>query len=181
MKLKRPIFFSLETPWLGILALICVLPLFPESAFGQDFSQNGIDISISAEVQSTAIQLITVQGMDFAGIGREQLELRIDPVISERSGKMIALGDPDSSFRVSFLRNREFTNMEGEGTIEIEYQVSGYELDEQDNSDLIEMESRELMFSNDGEFFFWVGGTVNLSQATPGSYEGEFTLEIEYL
>ncbi|MEX0890000.1 MAG: hypothetical protein WDZ33_00545, partial [Balneolaceae bacterium] len=164
-----------------LLIIPVLLCLFPRTLSGQGFSQNGIDISISAEVQSTTIQLITVQGMDFTGVGRNQLELRIDPATSERAGKMMALGDPNSSFRVSFLRNIQFANMEGDGVIDIEYQVAGFELDEQDNSDLIEMESRELSFSNDGEFFFWVGGAVDLNRATPGTYEGEFTLEIEYL
>jgi len=164
-----------------LLAVFLLSLLGSDRLAAQSFLPSTIEIAISAEVQSTSIQLITMQGMDFTDVQQDQRQLRVDPVSSQRAGKMVAIGDPDSSFRISFLRNREFTNIDGAGTIQIEYLVSGFEQDEQDNSDLIEMESRELIFSNEGEFYFWVGGNVNLEQATPGTYEGEFTLEIEYL
>lgn len=148
---------------------------------GQSFSPTEMNVTISAQVQSTAIELITLQTMDFHGLGSQQQQLEVHPIISERAGKMVALGDPNSSFRVSFLQSREFTNINGTGVIQIDYRVAGYSIDEQENADELEPESRELLFNEDGEFYFWVGGQVNLQRATPGSYEGEFTLEIEYL
>lgn len=159
-----------------VLLLAGPLPLY-----GQGDASTELTMSISAEVQSTTIELITLQAMDFRGMRAQQLQLEVHPITNERAGKMIALGDPNSSFRISFLSTREFTNLGGSGVIQIDYQVTGYSLDEQENAEELDVESRELIFNDDGEFFFWVGGQVNLERATPGSYEGEFTLEIEYL
>lgn len=162
--------------WGLLLALLGALPLH-----GQGSASAEMTFTISAEVQSTAIELITLQSMDFRGMGAQQLQLQVNPLTSERAGKMVALGDPNSSFRISFLQTRDFTNVNGSGVIRITYRVAGYSMDEQENADELEVESRELVFNEDGEFYFWVGGLVNLERATPGSYEGEFTLEIEYL
>ncbi|MEX1213063.1 MAG: hypothetical protein WEA36_09475 [Balneolaceae bacterium] len=153
----------------------------PPPLYGQGGASTELTMNISAEVQSTTIELITLQAMDFRGMRAQQLQLVVDPVTSERAGKMVALGDPLSSFRISFLQTREFTNLDGTGVIQTYYRVSGYSVDEQENAEEIEVESRELIFNEEGEFYFWVGGQVNLERATPGSYEGEFTLEIEYL
>lgn len=164
-------------PFWGLLLLL----LGPLPLHGQEYVPTEFSFSISAEVQSTTIELITLQSMDFTGMGAQQLQLQVNPMTSERAGKMVALGDPNSSFRISFLQSREFTNLDGSGVILINYRVAGYSMDEQENADELEVESRELIFNDEGEFYFWVGGLVNLTRATPGSYEGEFTLEIEYL
>lgn len=165
----------------GLLWGVLFLVLGPATAHGQNYAPTEFSLNVSAEVQSTAIELITLQTMDFSGMGAEQRQLQVNPMTSERAGKMVALGDPNSSFRISFLQTREFTNLNGTGVILIEYRVAGYSMDEQENAEELEVESRELIFNDEGEFYFWVGGQVNLQRATPGSYEGEFTLEIEYL
>jgi len=35
--------------------------------------------------------------------------------------------------------------------------------------------------SEDGEYFFWVGGTMQLEGDILGQYEGEFTIEIDFI
>lgn len=160
-----------------MLGLVISFALVPDSEL---YAQNSIEISVMAEVEPTSIELMTLRTMDFTGIDRDQLDVTINPISSDRSGKLVAFGASDSEFRISYMPTRELTNLEGTGAIQFEYTVSGAPLDERENSELLEPESRELLFNEDGEFFFWVGGQIDLSNAEPGTYEGEFTIEIEY-
>jgi hypothetical protein len=38
-----------------------------------------------------------------------------------------------------------------------------------------------VQFNEKGEYYLWLGGKVDLSKARPGSYDGEFTIQIEYI
>lgn len=145
-------------------------------------AQSGIpaSISVSATVQGGTVELITLQPMDLLGAEAVQNQVEVNPVTSERAGKMVAIGNPGASFRMNFERVRELVNTERTGMIFIEYEVSGNPEDEQESSEIYQEETRELEFSQQGEFYIWIGGRVDLSEAAPGNYEGEFTLEIEY-
>lgn len=139
-----------------------------------------VSINISAEVQST-IELITIQTLDFQNTDRQDNIVQINPVTSNRAGNMIARGNPGSEFRLNYLETRELTNIEGTGVIFFEYRVAGNTIDEQNSAEFLDQEARDLEFNDDGEFYIWVGGRVDLTNAEPGSYEGDFTIEIEYI
>lgn len=143
-------------------------------------AQESISINISANVQST-IELITVQTLDFQNSDRQDNIIQINPVSSPRAGIMVARGNTESEFRLNYLRTRELTNIEGTGVLFFEYSVAGNTIDEQNTAEVLDQEVRELQFNDDGEFFIWVGGRVDLTNATPGTYEGDFTIEIEYI
>lgn len=139
-----------------------------------------VSVSVSATVQGE-IQVITINTMDFQNIGGESSILNISPIQSERAGKMVASGNPNAEFRLNYLRERELTNTEGTGMLFFNYEVSGSDVDEQDSSEMLDQEVRQLEFNSEGEFYLWIGGRIDLSNAAPGTYEGEFTIEIEYI
>lgn len=145
----------------------------------QDRSQS-VSINISATVQST-IELITIQTLDLQNADRDESIIEIDPGASSNAGNMVARGNPGSEFRLNYLEVRELTNAEGSGIIFFEYRVAGNTVDEQNTSESLSQEVRELQFNDEGEYYLWVGGRVDLSNAEPGSYTGDFTIEIEYI
>lgn len=149
-------------------------------------AQNGIGIqteSVNITVSANVIgstEVLTIQSVDFNNIERDNNIIMINPVNSARAGKMVVRGAANTTFRMEYLRERELYNTEGTGMILFNYLVSGNSVDEQETSELFDQDDRDLRFNQDGEYFIWVGGSVNLDDIEPGSYQGEFNLEIEY-
>ena len=160
------------------LLILLLLSCLPALALAQD--NGAVSINVTAVVNGV-VETITIQTIDFQGIEREGSLINIDPVTSPRAGKMIARGAPNADFQIDYIRQRELTNTDGTGVLMFNYQISGNTIDEQDTSEVLDQEIRDLTFNADGEYFIWVGGLVDVSEAQPGSYEGEFTIEIEYI
>lgn len=167
------------------IAITLLLFLFT-SAFFKVSAQNGtegadnVTITVTATVQSI-IETITIQTIDFDGAEREGTVVTINPVESALAGKIIARGTPGSEFRLEFLEERLMPNTVGDGSLSFIYSLAGNDIDEQESAELLGPEVRDLEFNSDGEFFIWVGGTFDLEDVNPGSYEGEFAIEIEYI
>lgn len=139
-----------------------------------------VSINVSATVSST-IELFTIQTMDFTG---EEIELglvEINPVLNANAGRMVARGNPNAEIRINYVRNRELRNTTTNSVLQMEYLVAGNVIDEQANAELLDQDDRDLQFNEDGEFYLWVGAMVDLTLAEPGSYEGEFSIEVEYI
>ncbi|MGM0745673.1 hypothetical protein [Rhodohalobacter sp.] len=160
-----------------LLGLI-ITALLPVFAVAQ--SQQNVSISVSATVSGT-IEMITINTVDFDDIEQEGSVIRVDPIFGERSGKMVARGTPNAEFRVDYIRERELVNLDGEGIIFFNYEVAGNRIDDQETAELLDQDIRDLQFNEEGEFYFWIGGTIDMSDVNPGSYQGEFTIEIEYI
>lgn len=155
-----------------------IVSLLPIIGAAQD--QQNVTINVSATVAGT-VEMITINTVDFDEIEQEGSEVRVDPIFGERAGKMIARGTPNAEFRVDYIRERELINQNGDGVIFFSYEVAGNDIDDQETSELLDQDIRDLQFNDDGEFYFWVGGSVDLSDINPGNYQGEFTIEIEYI
>jgi hypothetical protein len=162
-----------------ILLSIAFILFATPSLFAQTDNNRSVSISVSTDILGTA-EVFTIQTVDFEGIERDDSIITIDPVTSERAGKMIVRGAPNQEFRLNYLQQRELTNTDGPGIINFTYLVSGNSIDEQNTSELFDQDDRDLSFNTDGEFYIWVGGSVDLSEVEPGNYQGEFNLEIEF-
>jgi len=150
------------------------------SSYAQSSADTRVNVTISAEVVNS-IELITVRTIQFdRSSGREE-SIVINPVNSGQAGKMIAQGAPGAAFRITFLRERDLVNRNDGEVLFFRYVVSGNSEDDQGTSELLEDDNRALRFNESGQYYIWVGGEVSLQNASPGSYEGEFTLEIEYI
>lgn len=161
-----------------LTALIFVLNAY--NTYAQESRPQSVSIAVSAQV-SSATELFTIQTVDFRYEDVEFNVLSVDPISNPSAGKMVARGMPDTGMRISFLQNRELVNVNTNHVLFFEYFVAGNDLDEQESSELISPDNRDLMFNENGEFYIWVGGRVDLSSAQPGSYEGDFNIEIEYI
>lgn len=128
-----------------------------------------------------SVELITIQSMNLSGEDVENNIITINPQVSGNAGKMIAIGSPDSEISISFLESRELVHSSGSGTLTFNYRIAGNGIDDQSTAEILDRENRELEFNDEGQFYLWIGGSVDISTAEPGSYRGEFTLEIEYI
>jgi hypothetical protein len=95
------------------------------------------------------------------------------------AGYMIAVGGPNTNFRLNYLPERELTQADGDGTLTFTYEISGNSTDDQSTSDILELDNGNLEFNNEGLYYIWVGGRINLQNAAPGNYQGDFTIEID--
>ena len=167
-----------------ILFFLLFLPL-ATIAQTQDENVTSVSIRASATVVGNrgSIELETIS--DIGLLRASQLqdgdEVVINPVFDPEAGIMRASGQPNAEIRVSYLTEMEVARREGPGLIFFEYQVSGYPGDNQRESELLDLLEREVRFNEDGIYYFWIGGTIDLSEALPGNYDGEFTIEIEYM
>ncbi|MFZ4522472.1 MAG: hypothetical protein ACOYNC_12255 [Bacteroidales bacterium] len=132
-------------------------------------------------VEATGIQLIPMKDMIIDEASAKDGILEISPVSDEKAGKMLVKGKANSSIRLSYLNELSLVNSSGEGTLVCKYVVSGFKSDNQGASQLLDQVERIVQFNDKGEFYLWLGGRVNLSRARPGSYDGEFTIQIEYI
>lgn len=152
-----------------------------QQIYGQD-TGGGIsaDINVSAEVMQS-IQLVTVNSMRFGDMQPEQGQIYINPITSLNAGFMIAIGTPDTAFRLNYLPERELAHVSGRSTLTFTYQISGNTEEDQATSELLDIDNRNIRFNSEGRYYIWVGGRVNLENATPGNYQGDFTIEIDYI
>ncbi len=173
--------FLKHIPFLFVLLLFMMHPMLL-MAQNQN-NGNSVNISASATVMGGNIELETIVDMGIVDAQRiqEGNMLYINPVFDPQAGIMRASGNPGAQIRVSYIPEMVIARREGEGSITFVYQISGFEGDNQRESELLDQIERELRFNDEGEFYFYIGGTVDLSNALPGNYDGEFTMEIEYM
>ena len=143
-------------------------------------AQSDVSISVNASITSS-IELITIQSMKLSKAEAQNNIIRINPTTSINAGKMIAIGTPNSEITISFLERRELTRNQGTETLIFNYSIAGNDQDDQTSAQILDADNRDLSFNEEGRFYLWIGGSVDISTAAPGNYSGEFTLEIEYI
>jgi hypothetical protein len=146
-----------------------------EDSFAQETSYS---IGVSARVVES-IEMITLRDMRFGPVQPGQEQIVIDPLSDSETGKMIAMGLPNARIRVSFVRERILTN--GNETIVFTYEIAGNDQDDQSSAEILQTDNRNLDLNNEGEYYFWIGGQVDIQDAKPGKYDGDFTIEVEYI
>lgn len=143
-------------------------------------SNNKVSISVSAKVISS-IEMITIQSMDLSNAKPQNNRITINPQTNANAAKMVATGTPNANIRISFLRQRELTRQNGSETLLFNYRVAGNAKDDQSTAEILNRENRDFKFNDKGQFYLWIGGNVDISTAVPGNYQGEFTIDIEYI
>ena len=165
---------------LTIVSFMAFMAPMAAMAQGQVSSNDVVTVNVSTSILST-VELITISNMNFGRMNIDATELRLDPRTDAGAGLMKATGRPNAAIRVSFLEQRELIRVGGGSTINFTYTVAGAQTDNQLTSELLTRENRTLTMSSTGEFFFWIGGFAPIENIQFGSYQGEFTIEIEYL
>lgn len=166
---------------MNYLATFLLLVMFSSEMTAQSSSNVvNAEININATVIQ-AIELVTVQNIRLANIEPVNNQIFISPITSGNSGHMIASGNSNAEIRITYQANQVLTQIGGDGVISVEYQLSGNDLNEQLTSELLGAENRNFSFNEDGDFYVWIGGRFFIERAKPGSYEGDFTIEIDYI
>ncbi len=166
-------FVSLITSTSALLLFLTV------SALAQTQDKN-VSINVSAQVIST-IEMITMQSINLADAEAINDRIQINPQTSNYAGKMMASGTPNSEIRISFLQQRELTQVNGSDVLTFNYEIAGNDQEDQASAEILSSENRDFQFNDQGNFYLWIGGSVDISTASPGNYQGEFTLDIEYI
>ena len=179
------LFRMLRFPVAGLLFLFLASSPSHKGFAQERQSTHSVSITASATVVGNAIELLTISEMSLIQASQLQQDedgaVYINPVFDPEAGIMKAIGQPNAQIRVSYIADREVFRREGSGSLMFHYEVSGLPSDNQRESELLIDQERELRFNAGGEYFFWIGGRIDLQDALPGSYEGEFTIEIEYI
>lgn len=159
-----------------ILLFISWLPT--QTVQGQD--QFSATVTTSARVVHS-IELITIKTLTIGSLQPGQVEIYVNPINNVNAGFMIAQGIPGAEFRLNYLPQRELSQIDGDGTLFFNYEISGNSVENQSTSEILEYDNRNLEFNEEGKYYIWVGGRINLENAAPGNYEGDFTIEIDYI
>ena len=151
-----------------------------KGAFAQNSSGSGeTKISINTTIVSS-IELITVKSITVGSLQPGQQEVYINSISDVNAGYMIAVGAPGADFRLNFEKTRTLTQVNGDGSLIFEYELSGNNIEDQNSAEPVK-DVQTLKFNSEGQYHIWVGGTINLRNARPGNYDGDFTIEIEYI
>lgn len=165
-----------------LLTVLVVTIGFTYSSTAQNGSGSNSDIAINVSAQViSSIEMITIQSMRLSQAEANNDIIQINPQNHAYAGKMIAIGAPNSEIRISFLQQRELTQQQGSSTLLFNYRVAGNNTDDQSTAELLSQDNRDFEFNSEGRFYLWIGGSVDISTASPGNYQGEFTLEIDYI
>ncbi len=143
-------------------------------------SSETVSIRVGLAIESS-IEIETISNINLGRVQPGQGEVFIDPKSDPGAGLLKLSGRPDALIRISFAERRELIRVGGGGVIQFLYQLAGSTRDEQTTAELLQLENRDLRMASNGEYFIWVGGTVTLDGVVFGQYEGEFTIEIDYL
>jgi hypothetical protein len=149
-------------------------------ALSQERETKTATLSVSATVIQD-IQIMTVRDIDLRGIEMTEPLIRISPIMDQSAGMMIATGQPGATVKMTFLKDMDLIRTDGPGRLRLTYEVSVFTDDNQRASRLIETIDDELKFNPAGKLYIWIGGLIDLNNANPGNYEGEFTVELDYL
>jgi hypothetical protein len=161
--------------------LLILLFFFPGNLlFGQHESSVSIKVAATV-VEKVDIELVTMKDMDIdIGMAKDG-KIIISAQRDAMAAKIMVKGKSTASFRVTFIPIAEVTNSNGSGSLELRYELYGYNTDNQSASEPIDAAARALQFNEEGKYYLWIGGYIDISKAQPGSYDGEFTLQIEYI
>lgn len=158
------------------LFIVSILTVVPASAQSRD----AIAISIGLQIDSS-IEIETISNINIGRVRPGDEVITIDPRVDPGAGLLRLSGRAGGVVRISYVQRRELIRVGGGGAIQFEYQMSGNFRDEQSASQLIVTENSDLILSEQGEYFLWIGGTLSLQGIVFGQYEGEFTIEVDYL
>lgn len=160
-----------------IVFFLMLVTIFPLQA-----QKTSVTIKAQATVIDKAqIELVTIKALDIdAGMAVNGI-INVSAKRDGQAGVMIVKGRPDASFRISFAPVVQIQNSAGRGSLTLKYEMYGYSSDNQGASEPIDAAARTLKVNSNGLYYFWLGGVIDISKARPGKYEGEFTLEIEYI
>ncbi len=141
-----------------------------------------ITLNVSARiVANSPIDIITIQNMNIQGVNPGDNQIYISPITSANAGLLQINAEPFSSVKIKYLLEEELLDETGTNTISVRYELSINTLRDQLSSTPVFVGEIDLQFDENGTYFIWLGGLIDLSNAESGRFSGQFTFEIEYI
>lgn len=165
---------------ISVVTLIGALAVNHSAVIAQNANRSISGLEVTATIVPD-IQIMTIRDINMMDVEAANNILTISPLNNVNAGLMLATGRPNAQIRLNYLKQLEMIRTDGPGQLMITYQVSVYQEDNQRASRLFETIEEALRFSELGKLYIWVGGVIDLNKAYPGNYEGEFTIELEYM
>lgn len=147
-------------------------------------AQENYSVSIRAMatvVEKSEIELVTIKNLDLDLNRAVDEQIIISAKTDPEAGNMLVKGKPGAHIRITYLPEMELVNTTGAGSLTVFYEVYGYPGDNQTASEPLDAVDRMMRINPEGHYYLWIGGRINVKEARPGNYEGEFTIEIEYI
>ena len=141
----------------------------------RDLSAQNITLEVVADVNLVATQ----PGQTVIEIDPTRISVTSDPDLPG-SGYVVAKGEPNSTFVLSFPRFVELTHVDDGSILFVEYVIAHNRVNEPSNADFVRQVTEEFRLNASGEYHFWFGGRVNIANATGGQYDGDFFMEVSY-
>jgi len=139
-------------------------------------------IKATAEVVSRSdIEIITVNHLTIDANEAIAGIVHVSPFNRYRAGAMRIIGRPNALANIHFDRYVTLINNLGLGDLLMTLEVIGFSSNNQLAGEPLDVTTRSIRFNQIGEFFIWIGSRVDISEARPGNYTGNITLEFEYL
>lgn len=128
------------------------------------------------------LQMLTIRNLDLISPPILDNKIVVPPITSGFAGMFKIIGNPNARVRITFLQNEILKEQsEGFGEVFAEYYVSKAFEDTQFQSTPLQVGEGNVILSDVGVLFLWLGANLDLSQAVPGLYLSEFIIELEYI
>lgn len=103
-----------------------------------------------------------------------------DDLSQPGSGFAVANGVAGASFQISFPPDILLINSTTGATLLLRYTIAHAPIVEQSSANIVNEGVQTFTMNEKGEYYFWFGGSVNISTIEEGTYEGDFFIEVEY-
>lgn len=168
----------------AISALLALLLTWGSTAAAQNanapFSASS-SVTASVEVIHLELEMLTIRNVRLDKVQPSEGVIYVNPITNSGAGLMKAEGSPEAPIRITFQRQMNLVHETGASSLTFFYEIAGNTRENQSSAELITNSSRGFELNEDGEFFIWIGGRVDITTAISGNYEGEFTVEVEYI
>lgn len=141
-----------------------------------------IQLTVSATVvASSPVEIVTINNIRLDVADMVENEIYISPLTNPNAGLFQLIGQPNSEIRIKYNKDEIIVSDDNLGSISIDYELSVYPENIQTTSYGFTTEEEVIQFTETGVYFIWVGGRINLANASSGAYSGQFSIEIEYI
>ena len=164
-----------------ISSVIFIIITFVPITYAQEDGGPGratVSVNVSANVVAT-IDMVTLSDFNIGAVQPSQGEIIIDAGQDGEAALLMFSGSPNREIRLTYTSRVQLTKPDAP-SLTVYYSLNGYMDNEQGSSVSLEENPITVSLSNEGEYYIWIGCRINIEQATPGPYDGDFAIEVEY-
>jgi hypothetical protein len=131
------------------------------------------------------LRIETVNEVQFQQTSETQTTITVDPIRTPAgsesgAGYIIASGAPGTEFTILFSDNIVLFHEVESAVQQLVYLISHGPSDEQSLSSYLTTQLLTFRLNENGEYHFWIGGRLNLTELVSGIYFPDFVLEVLY-